>query len=112
MEYNEDLIRALAHGEKEAQKSIEGLPLSERMSIGVAVDKMRTDERIVPMTNNGIFAPKEQRRSNHDVLAESLNNLLEEQKRKEQAKIDAQEKYLEQIAEYEKGRARLRLARR
>lgn len=111
MRYSEELLRALAHGDKEAQAKIKHLPLSERLSIGVAVDTLRTNENIVPMDpGNGIYAKQEQKEDS-DVLGDSLRRILDEKNAKEAEKLRVQEENLQKRAKYEADRARAGLWR-
>jgi hypothetical protein len=50
-EFNQELVKALAHGDAEAHEQIKSLPLTVRMALGTAVDQLRRDENIVPMNS-------------------------------------------------------------
>lgn len=87
--FNPELVKALANGEAEAQEQIKNLPLTVRMSLGMAVDEMRRNENIVPMNSGfSIYEQKKVSQEEQDELGNALaerNRLLREAEEKREA---------------------------
>ncbi|TYR81191.1 hypothetical protein FZC66_04830 [Priestia megaterium] len=82
-EFNKELVKALANGDKEAQEQIKDLPLTVRMALGTAVDQLRRDENIVPMDSG--FSLYEQKKVTQEEQDELGNALAERNKRLREA---------------------------
>jgi hypothetical protein len=110
-EFNQELVRALANGDKEAQEQIKGLPLTTRMALGTAVDQMRRDENIVPMSNGfSLYEKKKVTQEEQDELGNALaerNRLLREA---EERKEKIRQEHLEKEIKAKVARARAGLA--
>ncbi len=112
MNYNPELIRALAHGDNEAHDTIKDLPLLNRMAIGAAVDEMRRTESIVPM-NSGMSIYEEHPSkyvSDEDVRA-SMQRMMDEEKENRELAKAATEKAIQEQTREAIGRARAGLKR-
>jgi predicted nucleotidyltransferase len=110
MEFNKELVKALANGDKEAQEQIKDLPLTTRMALGTAVDQMRRDENIVPMDSGfSLYEQKKVSQEEQDELGNALaerNRLLREaEERKEKIRQEFIEKEIK--AKVERARAGL-----
>lgn len=110
-EFNQELVKALANGDKEAHEQIKSLPLTVRMALGTAVDQLRRDENIVPMDGGGfsLYEQKTSSYSNDEEVANALaerNRLLREaEERKEKIRQEFIEKEIK--AKVERARAGL-----
>jgi hypothetical protein len=109
-EFNQELVRALANGDAEAHEQIKSLPLTVRMALGTAVDQLRRDENIVPMSSGfSIYEQKPSSYTNDEEVANALaerNRLLREaEERKEQIRKEHLEKEIK--ARVERARAGL-----
>jgi hypothetical protein len=93
-QFNPELVKALANGDAGAHEQIKNLPTSVRMALGLAVDKLRRDENIVPM--NGGFSVFEQKKSAYvddDAVREAMRQRMEI----ERANRERQEKFREEF---------------
>jgi len=114
-EFNHELVRALASGDKEAHEQIKSLPLTVRMALGASVDQLRRDEGIVPM-NNGFSLyekPKSGYTNDEDVakaLAERNRLLREAEEKREKVRQEFIEKEVK--AKIERARAGLTMNNR
>lgn len=109
--FNEDFIKAVAHGDEKATEMVSKLPPSEKISLGMIVEEMREREGIVPM-NNGFTVYQKQKSSfiDDDAVGESVRLYMERQKAEEERQ---QKLHEERIAEQtrlaiERSRAGLR----
>ncbi|RHW36677.1 hypothetical protein D1B33_09760 [Lysinibacillus yapensis] len=110
-EYNQELVKALAHGDAKAHDQIKNLPLTVRMSLGMAVDEMRRNEKIVPMNSGfSIYEQKKVTPEEQDELGNALaehNRLLREADEKREA---IRQEFIEKEAKAKVERARAGLA--
>ncbi|WP_445490454.1 hypothetical protein [Niallia sp. 03133] len=111
-EFNPELVRALAHGDTQAQEQIKNLPTTMRMSLFIAVDDLRRKENIVPMNSEGmnIFVQKESPVDN-DSLGQALAERNKRLREAEELKEKIRQEHIEKIAKQEAARARAGLAR-
>lgn len=78
--FNPEFIKRLAMGDDAAFEQIKDLPLTERMSIGSAVNELRDRENIVP-ASSGISIYEEKTSSyNEDGVAEAMRMKMEQEK--------------------------------
>lgn len=111
MNYNPELIRALAHGDNEAHEQIKDLPLIARMAIGAAVDELRRTENIVSMSSGmSIFEQKKSNYVDDDAVREAMQKRMDIERENREFQEKAREEALaEKIKEAsERGRARLK----
>ena len=97
MEFNKELITALAHGDAAAHEQIKDLPLHVRMSLGNAVDQLRRDENIVPM-NNG-FSVYEQKKSAYvddDAVREAMQRRMDIERQNREFQEKAREEFIKE----------------
>ncbi|MEX6700189.1 hypothetical protein ABS315_11270 [Peribacillus frigoritolerans] len=110
-EFNQELIKALAHGDAEAHEQIKSLPLTVRMALGTAVDQLRRDENIIPINSGfSIYEEKKSSHSNDEEVANALserNRLLREA---EERREMIRQKHLEKEIKAKVQRARAGLA--
>ncbi|CAM3160180.1 MULTISPECIES: hypothetical protein [Sporolactobacillus] len=110
-EFNPELIRALANGDAQALEQIKSYPLTVRMALGTAVDQLRRDENIVPMSGGG-FSLYEQKPSSY-MDTEAVGKALAERNKKlreaEELKEKIREEHLLKVAKQQATRARLGL---
>lgn len=109
-EFNQELIKALAHGDAEAHEQIKSLPLTVRMALGTAVDQLRRDENIIPTSSGfSIYEQKTSSYSNDEDVANALaerNRLFREaEERREKIRQEHLEKEIK--ARVERARAGL-----
>ncbi|WP_163528808.1 hypothetical protein [Halobacillus ihumii] len=111
-EFNKELVRKLAHGDKEAQEQIKDLPLTVRMSLGATVDQLRRDENIVPMSSGfSLYEQKKVSQADHDALGQALAERNKRLREAEELKEKIRQEHAEKIAKEQVERARLGLAR-
>ena len=112
MEFNRELIMALAHGDKQAYEQIKTLPSVTRVSIGLEVDKVRQEKAIVPMSN-GFSIYEEQKKSSY-TNAEDIGKILaaniQAEKEREAEKERVRQEQLEKEVKYKVSRARAGLS--
>lgn len=105
--YNPELLKALANGDQQAYKQIKGLPLSERMAIGAAVDKLKHDENIIPMNNGfSIYEKQPSKYMNDEEVGKAYAERLEILKRNEAEQERIRKEHAEKIAKEKAARAR------
>lgn len=109
--FNPDLVKALAHGDQQAQEQIKDLPIPTRIALGTAVDQLRRDENIVPMNSGfSIYEEKQSAYVNDEAVGEALaerNRLLREA---EERKEKIRQEHLEKEVKAKVARARAGLA--
>ena len=93
---NEEIVRRLAHGDKEAVEEVKKLPIPLKMAYGAAADELRRKENIVPMSNNMEFYV---RQKSSPVEREAVGQALRERLDKERENREQQEKIRQEIAE-------------
>ncbi|WP_062235709.1 hypothetical protein [Fictibacillus sp. FJAT-27399] len=109
--FNPEFIKKLAMGDESAHEEIISLPLTVRMALGTAVDKMKRDENIVPMDGGkmSIYEQKTNSYSNDEEVANALaerNRILREaEERREQIRQEHLEREIK--ARVERARAGL-----
>jgi hypothetical protein len=111
MEFNKELITALAHGDAQAHEQIKSLPLTVQMGLGIEVDKMRREQNIIPMSNG--FSIYEQPKSSYyddEQLGQALAERNKRIREAEERQIKIQEEMLEKEVKARAERARARLA--
>ncbi len=111
MNYNPELVRALAHGDEQAHEQIKDLPLLNRMAIGAAVDEMRRTENIVPMSSGmSIYEEQPSKYVSDDDVRASMQRMMDDEKENRRLAKEATEKIVaEQTrAAIERGRAGLK----
>ncbi|WP_337050733.1 hypothetical protein [Priestia megaterium] len=94
-EFNQELVKALAHGDAQAHEQIKTLPTSVRMALGLAVDQLRRDENIVPM--NGGFSVFEQKKSTYvddDAVREAMQRRMDIERENRERQEKAQEAFI------------------
>lgn len=109
-EFNQELVKALAHGDAQAHDQIKTLPTSVRMALGIEVDKMRREEQIVPMSNGfSIYEKKKSSFFDEEAVGNALAERLKREKEQQEAQEKAQKEHLEKVIKYRVERARLGL---
>ncbi len=108
MEFNQELITALAHGDKNAYEAIQDLPSVTRVSIGLEVDKLRQEKDIVPMnTGFSVYGePKKSSYSDPEEVGKILAANIKAQKEREEAQEKAKQNHLRKVVEYRVQRSR------
>lgn len=101
---NEEIVRRLAHGDKETIEEVKNLPLPLQMAYGAAADELKRKENIVPMSNNMDFYVRQksspvEREAVGEALRHHLNKLKENEERMEKARREHLEKVAKQRAE-------------
>ena len=78
--FNPEFIKRLAMGDDEAHEQIKGLPITERMSIGSAVEELRRVQNIVPMSPR--MSIYEEKKSSYDEegIVEAMRLRMEQEK--------------------------------
>lgn len=78
--FNPEFIKRLAMGDDEAFEEIKGLPITERMSIGSAVEELRRTENIVPMSSRMSIYEEKVSSYDEDGVAEAMRIRMEQEK--------------------------------
>jgi flagellar hook-basal body complex protein FliE len=109
--FNPELVKALAHGDAEAREQIKDLPLTMRMALGTAVDQLRRDENIVPMSSGfSIYEQKKVTQEDQDALGSALATIIQRQKNAEERQEKVRQEQLEKEIKAKVERARAGLA--
>jgi hypothetical protein len=104
---NEQLVRALANGDAETLDRVNKLPVSMRMSYGLAVDELRRKENIVPMTNGlELYVQPNKAEADENAVGEAFKCILEDKKQKEAEAEKQRQENLEKRVRQETERAR------
>jgi hypothetical protein len=101
---NQDIIRRLAHGDKETIEEVKNLPLPLQMAYGAAADELKRKEGIVPMSNGMEFYMQQkvnpvEREAVGNSLREMLNKMRENEEQQEKIRREIDEKRAKQMAE-------------
>ena len=105
--YNPEFIRALAHGDKEAYEMTKTLSSSEQISLGLAVEEMRRNENIVPMSSGlSIYEQKESKYIDDDAVAESIRQRMELERENRERADKAREEFIQEKTRQAVERAR------
>lgn len=109
MEFDEQFLLALAHGEKEAMDELAKMPTTVKMGIALTVDEIRKEKGIVPQTTGyKVFA--EQPVRDYDAeIAESIRKSLEAKRQAEEERQKRHEEYVKKQVEQAIQRSRLGL---
>ena len=109
--FNPEFIKRLAMGDDEAHEQIKGLPITERMSIGSAVEELKRTENIVPMSSG--MSIYEEKKSSYDekgvVEAMQRRREIEQANREHAEKV--REEFIRKETEMAVNRARSGLPR-
>lgn len=109
--FNPEFIKRLAMGDDEAFAQIKDLPITERMSIGSAVQEMRDKENIVPMSSGmSIYAEKASSYDEEGVV-EAMRLRMEREKEARENAEKAREEFIRQQTEAAVNRSRSGLPR-
>lgn len=107
MAFNEEFLQAVAHGDSEAMVEVNKLPLTARIQIGLAVDKIRDEQNIIPMSTG--FTVYEKQKSpviDDDAIGKALQETLKRKREKEEREEKSREEHLRKVIEYKVQRAR------
>ena len=109
--FNPEFIKRLAMGDDEAYEQIKGLPLTERMSIGSAVEALRRTENIVPMSSK--MSIYEEKKSSYDEegVVEAMRTRMEQEKAAREHAEKMREEFIEKQTRMAVERARSGLPR-
>lgn len=112
MEFNEELITALAHGDKNAYEAIQDLPSVTRVSIGLEVDKLRQEKRIVPMSAGfSVYGePRKSSYSDPEEVGKILAANIKAQREREEAQEKSKQEHMRKVIEYRVQRSRAGLS--
>ncbi|MFS0621781.1 hypothetical protein [Priestia megaterium] len=111
-EFNQELVKALAHGDAQAHEQIKTLPTSVRMALGLAVDQLRRDENIVPM-NGGLSVYEEKKSSSIDdeSLREAMQRRMDIERENREFQEKAREEFIKEQTRLAMERSRSGLPR-
>lgn len=92
--FNTEFIKRLAMGDDEAFEQIKSLPITERMSIGSAVEELRRTENIVPKSSG--MSIYEEKASSYDEegVAEAMRNRMEQEKAAQEQAAKMREEFI------------------
>jgi len=112
MNYNPELIRALAHGDNEAHETIKDLPAMNRIAIGAAVEELRRTESIVPMSGGmSIYEQKKSSYVDDEAVRASMQKMMDTQKENRELVKAATEKAIQEQTRQAVERSRVGLTR-
>lgn len=107
MNYNPDLIRALAHGDDAALNQIKDLSITERMAIGMAVDTLKQAENIVtPSKGISIYEDTSSKHFDYDGIAQAVSDRIQNEKDAAEHKEKIRKEQLEKEVRYKVERSR------
>jgi hypothetical protein len=112
MNHNKELIRKLAHGDKETIEYVKGLPLKVRMSLGASAEELRRQENIVPMNGGlSVFEKEKSKYTDDDVINEAMRKQMNQIKENEERAQKIKEEFIEKEVRANIDRARSGLPR-
>jgi hypothetical protein len=104
---NDEIIRRLAHGDKEAVEEVKKLPIPLKMAYGAAADELRRKENIVPMSNGmELFVQQKVNPVEREAVGEALRQHLDKLKENEERMEKARKEHTEKVAKQQAERAR------
>ncbi|QTB23709.1 hypothetical protein J1907_06410 [Lysinibacillus sphaericus] len=110
--FNSDLVRKLAMGDAEAHEEIKSLPLTVRLSLGNAVDQLRRDENIVPMSSGmSVYEQQKSAYVDDDAVREAMQRRSEIEKVNRERQEKAREEFIKEQTRQAVERARSGLTR-
>ncbi|PIC78630.1 hypothetical protein CSV75_15925 [Sporosarcina sp. P18a] len=111
-EFNPELIRALANGDKEAQQLTADLPASQKITLGILVNNLRDKENIVPVNSGmSIYAEQESRSIDYEGIGDAMAARMKAESDAAEKKEKVREEWIKKVAEKEVARARAGLKR-
>lgn len=104
---NDELVRKLAMGDQETHDRINKLPISMKMSYGLAVDELRRAENIVPMDNGlSVYVRPNKAEAEGNGVGEAFKQLLDDKKQREAEAEKQRQEHLEKRVKQATERAR------
>jgi hypothetical protein len=111
-EFNPEFIKALAHGDKEAHEQIKELPLTVRMALGTAIEKLRRDENIIPMSGGmSIYEQKKSSYVDDEAVREAMQRRMDIERENREFQEKAREEFIMEQTRLAMDRARAGLPR-
>ncbi|WP_077303989.1 hypothetical protein [Terribacillus halophilus] len=96
-EFNQELVRALANGDQEAHEQIKSLPAAVRMGLGLAVDKLRQDENIIPMSSGlSVYDKPKSSYIDDDAVREAMQRRMDIERENRERQEAAKEAFIEE----------------
>ena len=107
MGFNPELIRALAHGDDAAHEQIKDLSITEKMSIGMAVDTLKQTENIVtPSKGMSIYEETSSKNFDYDGIAQAVTDRIQNEKDAAEHKEKIRKEQIEKEVRYKVERSR------
>lgn len=104
---NDEIVRKLAHGDKETVEKLKDLPIPLKMSYALAADELRRKENIVPLSNGmELYVQQKVSATDRDAVGQALRERLEQERQNKERMEKARQEYLEKIAKQRAERAR------
>jgi hypothetical protein len=104
---NDEIIRRLAHGDKEAVEEVKKLPIPLKMAYGAAADELGRKENIVPMSNGMEFYVQQKVDPvEREAVGNSLREMLNKIRENEEKMARERKAHLEKVAKQQAERAR------
>ena len=111
-DFNPEFIKRLALGDETAFGEIKDLPLLERMAIGNAVDIMRDEENIVPMSNKmSLYEEKRSEYIDDEAVGEAMQRRFDIERENRERAEKAMEEHIAEQTRQAVNRARSGLPR-
>lgn len=107
MEFNPELVKALAQGDDTAYEEIKSLPIEVRMSLGIEIDKLRREESIVPMESGmSLYVKQKSKYQDDNEVGNALATMIQREKDAKALQEKIRQEHIEKEVKYKVSRAR------
>jgi hypothetical protein len=103
---NDEIVRKLAHGDKETVEKLKDLPIPLKMSYALAADELRRKENIVPLSGMELYVQQKVNPVEREAVGKALRQHLDKLKENEERMEKARREHLEKVAKQRAERAR------
>ncbi|HBZ6979985.1 TPA: hypothetical protein MMJ71_004781 [Salmonella enterica subsp. enterica serovar Typhimurium] len=108
MEFNPELVKALAQGDDAAYEEIKSLPVEVRMALGIEIDKLRREESIVPMDGGkmSLYVKQKSKYQDDNEVGNTLATMIQREKDASTLQEKIRQEHIEKEVKYKVSRAR------
>ena len=93
--FDNDFIKAVAHGDEKATELVSKLSPSEKISLGMIVEETRERENIVPMNNGfSVYQKEKSAYVDDEAVREAIRTRMEREQAERERQQKIQEEYI------------------
>jgi len=108
MEFNPELVKALANGDDTAYEEIKSLPVEVRMALGFEIEKLQREESIVPMDGGkmSLYVKQKSKYQDNNEVGNALATMIQREKDASALQEKIRQEHIEKEVKYKVSRAR------